>query len=114
MFISETTFLDFLAVVKLLYKNDILGEDFIREKDLDPLKYGTSFLLYEVTTQLIKCSRTEQWQTELTELSVEDPHALLYLVDIYIEKDKFKEALTMLAKNLLKHPMLIHLLFKQA
>jgi hypothetical protein len=45
---------------------------------------------------------------------VEDPHALFYLVDIYIEKDKFKEALTMLAKNLLKHPMLINLLFKQA
>lgn len=43
-----------------------------------------------------------------------DPDALFYLVDIYIAKDKIKEALTMLAKTLLKYPMMVTLLFKQA
>lgn len=108
------TFTDFLTVVKLLYKEGVLGEEFIRENDLDPLRYGTSFLLYEVTNHMIKNSRTEAWMTELTELSMTDPHALFYLVDIYVARDKVKEALTMLAKHLIKYPMMIHLLFKQA
>lgn len=43
-----------------------------------------------------------------------DPYALFYLIDIYIEKNKFREALTMLAKNLVKYPMMVHLLYKQA
>lgn len=50
MLISKTTFDDFLAVVKLLYKNKVLGEDYVREKGLDPLRFGSSFLLYEVTS----------------------------------------------------------------
>lgn len=43
-----------------------------------------------------------------------DINALFYLVDIYIAKDKLKEALTILAKNLLKYPLMVPLLFKQA
>lgn len=92
----------------------MLGADYIREKDLDPLKYGTSFLLYEVTSNLIQSHRTEAWQTELVELSATDPNALFYLVDIYMETDKLREALTMLAKTLIKFPLMVHLLFKQA
>ena len=41
-----------------------------------------------------------------------DPNALFYLVDIYIYADKIREALTMLAKTLIKYPMMVHLLFK--
>ena len=49
-------------MVKLLYKNGgVLDSNYIREKDLDPLKYGTSFLLYEVTSNLIKNYRTDIW-----------------------------------------------------
>ena len=84
-----------------------MGEEFISDKDLDPLKYGTSFLLYEVTNLMIKNSRTEAWQTELTELSINDPQALFYLVEIYIARDNVKEALTMLAKHLIKYPMMV-------
>ena len=98
----------------MLYKENILGANYIQERELDPLKYGSSFLLHEVTTQLIKINRTEAWQTELTELSLTDPNALFYLVDIYIAKDKLKEALTLLAKTLLKHPLMVLLLYKQA
>ena len=43
----------------------------------------------------------------MTELSMQDPHALFYLVDIYMSKDKLKEALTMLAKSLLKYPLMV-------
>lgn len=49
MLVNQSTFNDFLAVVKILYSEGVLGENYIREKDLDPLRYGTSFLLYEVT-----------------------------------------------------------------
>ena len=113
-FINHSTFNDFLAVVKLLYREDVLGQEYIREKELDPLRYGTSFLLSEVTGMLIRSCRTEAWQTELTEMAITDPHALFYLVDIFIARDRIKEALTMLAKQLIKHPMMVHLLFKQA
>lgn len=41
-----------------------------------------------------------------------DINALFYLVDIYIAKDKLKEALTILAKNLLRYPLMVPLLFK--
>lgn len=61
---------------------------------------------------MIKSSRTDAWQTELTELSITDPLALFYLVDIYMARDKVKEALTMLAKHLIKYPMMVYLLFK--
>lgn len=47
-------------------------------------------------------------------MAISDPEALFYLVDIYIEQEKLREALTMLAKALLKHPMMLPLLFKQA
>ena len=89
-----------------------MGSNYILEKDLDPLKYGTSFLLYEVTSSLIKNFRTDVWQTELVELSMTDPNVLFYLVDIYIYTDKLREALTMLAKTLIKFPLMVHLLFK--
>ena len=111
--VSPSQFTDFLTVVKLIYKSGgVLDSNYIREKDLDPLKYGTSFLLYEVTSNLIKNYRTDIWQTELVELSTTDPNALFYLVDIYIYTDKIREALTMLAKTLIKYPMMVHLLFK--
>ena len=45
----------------MMYKEDILGANYIRENELDPLKYGTSFLLYEVTAFLIKNFRTDVW-----------------------------------------------------
>ena len=45
---------------------------------------------------------------------MKDPNALFYLVDIYIYTDKLREALTMLAKTLIKYPLMVHLLFKQA
>lgn len=61
MLITPSTFKDFLGVTKLLYQQGVLGEDYIREKELDPLKFGKSFLLHEVTSQLIKNSRTEAW-----------------------------------------------------
>ena len=62
MFTSNVTFNDFLAVVKLLYQEgEVLGADYIKQHELDPLKYGTSFLLYEVTNELIKNYRTEVW-----------------------------------------------------
>ena len=47
-------------------------------------------------------------------MAITDPNALFYLIDIYIARDKLKEALTMLAKTLLKYPMMVHLLFRQA
>ena len=60
--VTPSQFNDFLTVVKLLYKNGgVLDSNYIREKDLDPLKYGTSFLLYEVTSNLIKNYRTDIW-----------------------------------------------------
>jgi len=39
----------------------VLGAEFIKDKNLDPLKYGSSFLLYEMTHNLIKHNRTEAW-----------------------------------------------------
>ena len=112
MFLSSTTFTDFLAVVKFMYKEGVMGETFVRRKGLDPLKFGSSFPLHEVTAHLIKSQKTEQWQTELTEMATEDPNALFYLCDIYMDKGKLKEALTMLAKTLIKYPMMVQLLFK--
>ena len=47
-------------------------------------------------------------------MSAEEPKLLFYLIEIYIAKEKFKEALTILAKILVKYPLMLHLLFKQA
>ena len=58
--------------------------------------------------------KTTMWITELKKLARNDPSVIFYLVDIFIAKDRLKEALTLLAETLLKFPMMVQLLFKQA
>ena len=47
------------------------------------------------------------WITELKKLALNDASVLFYLVDIYMAKDRLKESLTLLAKTLLKYPMMV-------
>ena len=54
------------------------------------------------------------WESELKKLARSDSSIIFYLIDIYIAKDRLKEALTLLAQTLLKYPMMVQLLFKQA
>ena len=85
----------------------MLGERFIAENNLDPLKYGQSFLLHQVTDHLIKMQKTTMWTAELKKLALNDVSVIFYLVDIFIAKDRLKEALSLLAKTLLKYPMMV-------
>ena len=105
---SKSSFTDFLACVKILhYEGDILSSKFISDNGLDPLKYGQSFLLHQVTEQLIKMQKTTLWVKELKKLALNDPSVLFYLVEVFIAHDKLKDALTLLAKTLLEHPLMV-------
>ena len=64
-----------------------MGERFIAENNLDPLKYGQSFLLHQVTDHLIKLHKTSLWTTELKKLALNDASVIFYLVNIYMAKD---------------------------
>ena len=63
-----------------MHQEGKLGQLYIKQNHLDPLKYGSSYLLSAVTSYLIKRQWTEAWQTELTELSQSDPNVLFYLI----------------------------------
>ena len=44
---TQSSFTDFIACVKILYyEGDVLDERFVSENNLDPLKFGQSFLLH--------------------------------------------------------------------
>ena len=58
--------------------------------------------------------KTTTWEAELKKLARSDSSVIFYLIDIYIVKDRLKDALTLLAETLLKYPMMVQLLFKQA
>ena len=82
---SKSSFTDFLACVKILYyEGGVLADKFISDYNLDPLQYGQSFLLHQVTEQLIKMQKTALWVKELKKLALNDKSVLFYLVDIYI------------------------------
>ena len=58
--------------------------------------------------------KTTLWVKELRKLALNDPSVLFYLVEVYMAHDRLKDALTLLAKTLLDHPLMVQLLFKQA